>query len=245
MGIETPVGARRWVSINSAPLRRPGEPQPYAAISTFRDITAQRKSVETIAQQLEDLSDAKTQLEEANTVLERLATSDELTGLKNYRMFRKQLERAVRRAQRLNQPLSLLMIDVDRFKQYNDRFGHPAGDTVLRKIGEVLSGTARSSDLVARYGGEEFVVLLPSTDADRARIAAERFRAAVESVSWQLHPVTASVGIATHVGAWADAVALTEEADQALYRSKQLGRNRVTHVDDRHAPREPLHALVY
>jgi diguanylate cyclase (GGDEF)-like protein/PAS domain S-box-containing protein len=245
MGIHKPTGELTWISINTVPLFRGFDEEPYAVVATFADITERRTADKQKDKHLATLEESKSRLEEVNTVLERLSTVDDLTGLKNYRMFQQQLGRSVRRSQRLNQTISLLMIDVDRFKQYNDRFGHPAGDAVLRIIGATLQGTARASDLVARYGGEEFVVLLPNTDADRARIAAERFRTAIESVDWRLCPVTASIGVATNVGAWADAAALIEEADQALYRSKHQGRNRVTHADDQQPAKIPLHALVY
>ena len=245
MGIHKPTGELTWISINTVPLFRGFDEDPYAVVATFTDITAHKTKEKQKDQHLEQLIETTTRLEAENSLLEELSTVDELTNLKNFRMFQKQLGRSVRRSQRLNQPISLLMIDVDKFKQYNDRFGHPAGDAVLRIIGATLQGTARASDLVARYGGEEFVVLLPNTDAERARIAAERFRSAVESVEWKLCPVTASLGVATHIGAWADAATLIEEADQALYRSKQQGRNRVTHSGDAQPTKIPLHALVY
>lgn len=245
MGIHKPTGELTWISINTVPLFRGFDEEPYAVVATFSDITAQKTKELHKDQHLELLIKTTSRLEAENSLLEELSTVDELTGIKNFRMFQKQLGRSIRRSQRLNQPISLLMIDVDKFKQYNDRFGHPAGDAVLRILGATLQGTARASDLVARYGGEEFVVLLPNTDAERARIAAERFRSAVESVDWKLCPVTASLGVATHVGAWADASTLIEEADRALYRSKQQGRNRVTHSGDAQPTKIPLHALVY
>ena len=139
-------------------------------------------------------------------------------------------------------PLSLILMDVDRFKQYNDTFGHPAGDEVLRGVSSTLRAYVREHDLVARFGGEEFVVLLPSTDADTAVAVAERLRAAIASRPWPLGNVTASFGVATADPSHpVSPASLLEQADQALYRAKRAGRDRVVHdrdgVDLRASPR--------
>ena len=167
-----------------------------------------------------------------NARLQALATTDGLTGLYNHRAFQELLREEAERAHRYDAPLSLLFLDVDDFKSYNDTFGHPAGDAVLRRIGEALQATARASDLVARYGGEEFAVILIETDADSARIAAERFRAAVERTAWQERRVTISIGAATLSPSVCDPVALIAEADTGLYRAKARGRNCVARSDD-------------
>ncbi len=170
--------------------------------------------------------------EALNARLQALATTDGLTGLNNHRTFQELLQEEVERAQRYNAPLSLLFLDVDDFKGYNDTFGHPAGDAVLHKIGEVLKVTARGNDLAARYGGEEFAVILIETDVTSARIAAERFRAAIERVPWEERPITISVGAATLSPSVCDPAALIAAADTALYRAKARGRNCVLHSAD-------------
>jgi diguanylate cyclase (GGDEF)-like protein len=128
-------------------------------------------------------------------------------------------------------PLSLVLLDVDHFKSYNDAFGHPAGDDVLRAVGALLRRGVRNCDITARYGGEEFAVLLPGAGADKAVEIADRLRGLVAGHDWPSRPVTASFGVAT-----LDPLAppsgpdeLVEQADRALYSSKRLGRNCVTH----------------
>ena len=167
------------------------------------------------------------QLGRQNEKLAELATVDELTGTKNRRRFREDLELLFGQADRLAAPLSLIMLDLDFFKQYNDSFGHRAGDEVLRVTGLILRTVVRGHDVVARYGGEEFVVLLPATDATAALDVAERLRSAIACQAWSHRKVTASLGVATAGPATADAAALVEEADQALYQSKSAGRNQV------------------
>jgi diguanylate cyclase (GGDEF)-like protein len=121
-----------------------------------------------------------------------------------------------------------VMLDVDHFKQYNDEFGHPAGDEVLRTVVRTIREGIREQDVVARYGGEEFVVLLPSTCAEASMVLAERLRTLIEAIPWPKRPVTASLGVATTGPDIPDSNALVEAADQALYRSKRAGRNRVS-----------------
>jgi diguanylate cyclase (GGDEF)-like protein/PAS domain S-box-containing protein/putative nucleotidyltransferase with HDIG domain len=168
------------------------------------------------------------ELERKNARLAELATVDALTGLKNRRHFREELEAAFSLATRNDQALSIVMLDVDDFKRYNDTFGHPAGDELLCALAGLLRSSGREHDVVARYGGEEFAILLPGTDAPGGRVFAERLRAAVENYSWPLRPVTASFGVATVNPGDMDPEALVARADQALYRSKQRGRNFVT-----------------
>jgi two-component system cell cycle response regulator len=168
-------------------------------------------------------------LEQKNALLAERAVTDGLTGLSNRRHFDEALRAALSFASRHDQPLSLMLLDVDHFKSYNDAFGHPAGDNVLRAVAEILQSNARDNDVVARYGGEEFALVLPATDACCVRSVAERLRAAVASRPWPLRPVTASFGLATTNTSDPEAIRLIEEADRALYASKAWGRNRVTH----------------
>lgn len=163
-----------------------------------------------------------------------LSKVDGLTELANRRHFQDYLEQVWRRAQPDRAPLALLMVDVDHFKKYNDRYGHPAGDAALRQVARVLeSNVRRPGDLVARYGGEEFVAVLPQTSAETALLVAERVRAAIEAlalrheVSNVARVLTVSVGVAHGVaGEVASPEALLKQADQALYQAKREGRNR-------------------
>lgn len=178
--------------------------------------------------QNEQLIETQDSLNEANAKLEELATTDGLTGLKNRRALQERMEVDWGRALRYDSPLSLIILDVDKFKSYNDTYGHPAGDEVLRSVGQILADHARETDFVARYGGEEFVVVA-GADVEGAVSLAERFRTAIEEAEWPLRPVTASFGVATHARPGARTAAeLLSMADSALYRSKQGGRNRVT-----------------
>jgi len=162
---------------------------------------------------------------------ERLATTDGLTGLLNRRTFNAQLQGRLREAQRYNHALSLLLLDIDHFKQVNDTHGHPAGDAVLRGVAAVAQGQARETDIVARYGGEEMALILPETDAKGAHAIAERIRKAVGAAAHATErgniQVTVSVGLVTWPGAAQTPEDLLEAADRALYRAKQSGRNRV------------------
>ncbi len=163
----------------------------------------------------------------------QLAMTDELTGLANHRQFYHQLAREVRRAQRYGRSLSLLMLDLDHFKKFNDRFGHLAGDQALRETAELLRRNARDVDILARYGGEEFAIILPETDMERAVIHAERARAAIADHAFRgkdSNPhgdLTVSIGVATLTSGMRKIEELVHDADQALYRAKSQGRNRL------------------
>jgi len=161
------------------------------------------------------------------------ATVDEKTGLANYRVFYKKLRDEWERSERYDQPLSIVMLDLDDFKKVNDSLGHPAGDRVLREFAVLVSGGARGTDLAARYGGEEFAMILPHTDRERAERVAERVRAAVADFSFLEpdHPlrVTVSAGVATFASSpdITSAEQLVAAADRALYAAKKAGKNRV------------------
>lgn len=178
------------------------------------------------------LAEYRRQLEEANARLELLATTDGLTGLNNRRAFQSALTEEVNRATRISLPLSLLLLDVDHFKQFNDDFGHPAGDVVLRDLAHRLGECTRSTDFVARYGGEEFAILLPNTDQAGAVVLAERVRRAVAEGEWRERAVTVSIGAATYRTSFDSDASFVSAADAALYRSKKGGRNRVCHANE-------------
>jgi diguanylate cyclase (GGDEF)-like protein len=177
---------------------------------------------------------AETQLEAAYHAVEALAVEDALTGLANRRRFDEMLAREWRRGSRDRGPLSLLLLDVDHFKAYNDTYGHVQGDSCLRLIAEVAMDTVmRTGDLVARYGGEEFAIVLPSTHADAAFRIAHQISAALRSrcVPHETTPariVTISIGCATLIPNLDQSEqTLVELADKALYSAKNAGRNRI------------------
>lgn len=193
------------------------------------DLTEQKKAEERI------LATAK-QLEDANQLLTKLANTDGLTGLKNRRAFEERLEYLTRVAYRTGISLSLLILDVDDFKSFNDTFGHLEGDNVLKSLADILQDNIRGSDFVARFGGEEFAVILPGTGPERAITTAERYREAIERFSWKKRDITASFGCATiplekptHLDIKQWVMRLLNEADEALYLSKETGKNKVTH----------------
>ena len=163
--------------------------------------------------------------------LEELATTDALTGLPNRRQFTELAARELLRADRVERPLSLLVIDADHFKAINDRHGHVAGDEVLRTLGRVLRDTVRVTDLICRWGGEELVVLLPDTDLDQAAEVAERIRrACADSVTRHgdvAIPVTVSIGVAARAADEHVLEAILDRADQAMYAAKSAGRNTI------------------
>lgn len=173
------------------------------------------------------LEDYHRRLETAITELERLSSTDALSGLKNKGAFSQRLEDEIVRAKRYNLPLSLLFLDIDKFKEFNDTFGHPAGDDAIKQVSRIIEAHARPSDFIARVGGEEFAVIFPCTDAQGAYIMAERLRRGVESSLWTKRHITVSIGIAEMSDALGCSTDLTEAADQALYEAKHNGRNRV------------------
>jgi diguanylate cyclase (GGDEF)-like protein/PAS domain S-box-containing protein len=216
--------AGHWVWVEAAirGTRDPVTNEPSGLIGAIRDITAKKEIEEKLA--------------EANRRLEILAAQDGLTEIYNRRAFDEMLAREIKIARRESTSLSLLMIDVDVFKAYNDRYGHLAGDAVLRKVSAAIkTAIRRPGDLAARYGGEEFVVLLPNTDPQGARQVSEAIRGNVEILAlahaaspWST--VTVSIGIASAHNADPDSLnhdMLLMRADNALYLAKNAGRNTV------------------
>ena len=163
----------------------------------------------------------------------RMAITDELTGLNNYRFMLQRLDDEIERARRFGRTLSLLMLDADDFKLFNDTHGHVAGDVALSELSQVMQSAVRDIDVVCRYGGEEFAVLLPETDSDGAFVAAEKMREAIASHAFpdadghKNQRVTVSIGFSTFPNPAIDREALLRQADDALYAAKRTGRNRV------------------
>jgi diguanylate cyclase (GGDEF)-like protein/PAS domain S-box-containing protein len=176
----------------------------------------------------ERLFNYQIELERANERLKALAVTDGLTQVFNRAAFNEKLTDAYERAVKRSLPLSVILLDVDHFKLFNDTFGHPAGDDVLKTVAKTLMDTVRSSDMVARYGGEEFAIILPDTDHSGAMVLAERCRRAVAAVHWDKRAITLSIGVSAITESTMNQFVLVEQADEALYCSKQTGRNRVS-----------------
>jgi diguanylate cyclase (GGDEF)-like protein/PAS domain S-box-containing protein len=205
------AGRRRYLAADASPIFG-ADGQLAAVVETLRDLTDEKM---------------------AQVALEQLATRDGLTGLANRRCFDDTLHAEWARAQRQQQPLSLLMVDVDNFKAYNDANGHLGGDECLKRIARAVASEMRANDLVARYGGEEFAVILPNQSLKGAAIVAERIRCRVEQLQLPsaapTRHVTVSIGAATAMaGPDSNASQLVATADAALYRAKHLGRNRIS-----------------
>jgi diguanylate cyclase (GGDEF)-like protein len=204
-------------------------------VAIYREIAAQVSVIVEKARMHEELLQTQRRLLEASRKLERAANTDALTGVANRRCFDLVLEREWQRARRAAEPLSLVLVDVDHFKRYNDRYGHPAGDACLARIARTLAGSVRRrTDLLARVGGEEFAVVLPRTEPEVAAELAERMRRSLMRLriphadSPVAPQVTVSLGVAGGVpDRVAPATRLLELGDGALYRAKQSGRNRV------------------
>ena len=173
-------------------------------------------------------------LAKVHAKVEKLSLTDELTGLYNRRYFAQILAREQGRTARYGNDLSVMMIDIDHFKRYNDKNGHPAGDRLLQRFAERLLSSARQTDIVARCGGEEFLILMPDTDIDMAAHLAERIRKDIEAYPFAFQEaqpngnITVSIGCA-HLGSAGSPtdVDIIESADQCLYLAKNNGRNRI------------------
>ena len=200
-------------------VARAGEPFGPAQRDVFQYLIGQASaSIENVA---------------LHEMVSEQAVTDELTGLANNRSFRDTVDQEAARAQRFSHPLSLVMLDVDDFKKVNDTYGHPQGDEVLRRIGDILRAESREIDAPARYGGEEFAVALPETGSEGALELAERIRVRIEAEQVPFVGrdgtlrITASLGVATIPESASDVRALVAAADAALYAAKRGGKNRV------------------
>ena len=246
-GLPVTMSVEEWLADRLAQRRNPGAPRLVQATDGrwFRvherrtregGLVGVRIDVSELIEREQSLRELNRELDAANRQLAELSETDPLTGIANRRQFDRRLDEEWARAQRHGLPLSLLLIDVDHFKRYNDRHGHPAGDTCLKRIASELQRCVRRPDeLLARYGGEEFLLLLPHTDATDALTVARRCLAAVDEAALPhgdspLGPrVTLSIGVATREvhTRLEEPLQLLHTADAALYRAKHEGRHRV------------------
>ncbi len=217
------MGETLWCLV-SASLVRGNEGEARYFIAQLLDITEVKHNRMELERQ-------RAELELANHKLTAFALADSLTGLPNRRAFQQRLTEALAASRRGGHAVSVALIDVDLFKQYNDRFGHPAGDDALQAVADAMNGFTRDSDFLARYGGEEFVLIMPETGNDASATACERLRSAVEAISGLKRAMSVSIGAATYLPGETtgppDEETLIAAADDALYRAKRDGRNRV------------------
>jgi diguanylate cyclase (GGDEF)-like protein len=195
-------------------------------------LAARSRELEVTQRKVEDanvrLRSQNEELQRMNEVLAQLSITDGLTQLHNHRYFQDFLTNEVKRTDRTGEPLSLILVDIDHFKRWNDRLGHAAGDEILRRIAEVMNTLIRGTDLLARYGGEEFALVAPGTTLEGAVQLAEKMRATIAQTRFFLDPpseqesLTVSMGVALYHG---DRMKLFKDADQALYRAKSAGRD--------------------
>jgi len=235
-------GKELWFHSTLVPVYDNDKELDYIIVVSI-DVT-ERKQAENDLRQLNSKLEIKVksrtlELEEANFRLKELSEIDPLTKIANRRMYDQHLSKEVSNAKRTKTILSLLMIDIDHFKKYNDNYGHGAGDTVLKQVAKIIQSTLpRSTDLAARFGGEEFVVILPSTNAKGAVDVAERIRDNIQSVSIEhsfsdtSNILTVSIGVATLNKNEITKDKILRQADSALYTSKNNGRNRITLFQD-------------
>lgn len=221
-------------------LFKPIEPAILKSkVRVFLELHRKKKQLKEQALELEkkvlEITQAKRDLEDLNHLLQDLSSLDGLTGILNRRRFEEVLQSEWKRAARSKKNLSLIMIDIDCFKLYNDTYGHLEGDECLKKVAEILGGKLRRpGDMLARYGGEEFAVILTETDGEGADVVAERLRSSIEEAgiphdtSPVIDCVTVSIGISTVIpGTETSPKALIAAADRALYQAKNEGRNRI------------------
>lgn len=214
-------------------IARPIQELTLTSISMSKGDFTKRVNInrkDEIGQLAHAFNEMATSIQTSHEELIKLSSTDGLTGLYNHREFQKRLKAEIRRAERSGYNLSLLMIDIDNFKKFNDTYGHQTGDTVLKSISSVILKAIRGSDFAARYGGEELSIILPESDAEDAFIFSDRLRNQINQIPVNVMKnrtahVTISIGIASFPEDASDRKGLVEAADQALYFAKDAGRN--------------------
>ncbi len=231
-------GADTYFTLRLVPL---DNTQPdIGLVLITENTTAFTRQAQALRQQRNELGLLRDQLDQANAKLSHLATTDSLTGLSNRRHFDKELTRHLEFAKQAHKPTTLLLLDLDNFKKFNDTFGHSAGDTQLQKLAAIMWANRRKEDVLARYGGEEFAIILPETDKTSGAAVAERLRQEIErrlTPEWAdaklpgsketQFGTAASIGLATAPEHADTQENLIQAADNALYQAKRNGKNRV------------------
>lgn len=214
-------------------IKSPGQLLQEANIMLCDLSIATDMEMRSIKKEHEDLIECSKHLYSANAELSRMAFEDDLTGLHNIRYFHNYFKREMQRSVRYKSCFSVLLLDLDNFKQVNDRYGHQAGNRVLQHLADIIDNSLRQVDMAARYGGEEFIIFLPETGQEGAMLIAERLRQKIEEhiIPWQKYriSVTASIGV-THFDPEQEDTckdAIIARADIAMYQAKQEGRNRI------------------
>ena len=233
--LESTVKGTRTFIVNGAPIRD-GQGNVRGALATFDDVSDLKKKNTDLEVTLENLAESKAAVKAQNVQLHHLASHDPLTGLLNRRALFQKFEQLFHEARRDGTALCAIMIDIDHFKSVNDRYGHDAGDKVIRFVAKSLKQACRRGDLAARYGGEEFCIIMPTSDLDTATAVAERLRVGIaedfnEKFSASID-LTVSLGIAILDDSAESASDLLNNADKALYCAKATGRNRVIRWGD-------------
>jgi diguanylate cyclase (GGDEF)-like protein len=217
--IGRPLGAQRTL----AELLRDSTPSLLALDESYLAL------VQKLAKLVGEKDALVLRLSQTRDELAERAATDDLTGIANHRALLAAARRDCALAARTSQPIALILADVDHFKNVNDTYGHPTGDAVLRGVAKIIRDKARDTDVVARYGGEEFAIIMPETDAQGARVIAERIREAVKAEVFQTEmgplKVTLSLGIATGPDHGYEKQHLIDLSDQCLYHAKRHGRN--------------------
>ncbi len=236
MEINRSSGRLMTFMVNAAPIRD-ADRSVRGALVTFDDMSAVERKNQELNQMLGQLEQSQKKISRKNKELETLARIDPLTGCHNRRALFEWSDKAIKDALANNTPLTCFMIDIDHFKNINDRYGHAVGDQVIKSVGEVLMSNSRADDIVGRYGGEEFCVISPALSPVTEQEVAERMRRAISVIGsnpnaqFPLMRITASIGYATCQPDTETTIELVNMADSALYVAKESGRNRVSRFD--------------
>lgn len=235
--IHRPVGGPRKAVVGAAPIMD-GQGKVRGCLVNFNDVTAHDRANHELRAAMTEVKEARLKLERANQELTKLANFDPLTGVMNRRAFFGRAEEIFKQTVKTGGTLCVILSDIDKFKSFNDTYGHATGDLVLQHVARTLQAGLRPTDFLCRYGGEEFCIVLPGTPAAQAKIIAERIRFAVETQCGANVrtitglKVTSSFGIAAWEPGAASIEELIDRADQALYAAKDAGRNRVLSYEE-------------